>query len=114
MYPILLYLQETKLSMSKRHLLFVLLSVWIFAIVAPPIISLLCEDGKSIITVNLNEEEQQEQGKKSIDEKLVVKGNSSDFSFLYRLQYSTLYDFYLLGKSDYASEIFLPPPEHHI
>ena len=97
--------------MPRPALILVLLSVWLFAIFAPPLISIFCDDRNPIVSINLNEEEQQEQGKKSTDEKLVVVRNSSSFSVLSQLQNSILHSFYLLGNSVHASEIDHPPPE---
>ena len=99
--------------MRTSYLPLILISVWLFAIFAPPIISVLGEDGTSIITLNLNEEEQQEQGKKTLDEKQVVVRTSTSLLVLSRLQNTHLYDFYLLGNSDHSSEIVLPPPEQY-
>ena len=58
--------------MPRPALILVLLSVWLFAIFAPPLISIFCDDRNPIVSINLNEEEQQEQGKKSTDELAVM------------------------------------------
>jgi len=92
----------------------ILLFLWLFAIFAPSTISLLSDENKSIVTINLNEEEQQEQGKNNVDEKLIVEHSNSDFSLLSRLQASLFYDFHKFGNSEHASEIILPPPERFI
>ncbi|SDL64402.1 hypothetical protein [Kriegella aquimaris] len=96
--------------MIRSTIIITLLSIWLFAIFAPPIISLLNSDGSTIITVNLNEEEQPEQGKKNIAEKKIVYDNTN-YSFLAQLKNSTSSDFYLLANFDHTLEIILPPPE---
>lgn len=97
--------------MSKSRMLFILLGLWLFAIAAPSVITLIDVD-KPVVVSNLNEEEQHEQGKKSVDEKKVVDSNLFDFSLLSQWRDSVSCDAYLLGASDYRSEIILPPPEH--
>lgn len=98
--------------MPRPRIHFILLSVWLFAIFAPPIISLACEKGDSFIALNLNEEEKHEQGKKDIDEQLIVEqSTTTDFSLHARLWNSASFTHSLLGNSDYLTEIILPPPE---
>lgn len=100
--------------MSRSQIHYVLLFLWLFAIFATPIISFLGEENNSIVTINLNEEEQQEQAKKNIDEKLIVEKKGSDFSLQSHLQGCLSYDFYIFGNSEHISEIVLPPPEQFI
>ncbi len=96
--------------MFRSTIIISLLSIWLFAIFAPPVISLMNNDGNTIITVNLNEEEQPEQGKKNVAEKKIVYDNTN-FSFLAQLRNHSLSDFYLLANFDHTLEIILPPPE---
>lgn len=96
--------------MSKSRMLFMLLGLWLFAIAAPSVITLIDVD-KPVVVTNLNEEEQQEQGKKSIDEKKVVDTDSYCFSLLSYWQDAVSCNGYLMGTSDFRSEIILPPPE---
>lgn len=96
--------------MTRSRMLFTLLSLWLFAIAAPSVITLLDVD-KPVVIITLNEEEHQEQGKKSVDEKKVARNDLSNFSLLSQWQDSVSYDAYLLGFSDFKSEIILPPPE---
>ncbi|WP_273273200.1 hypothetical protein [Maribacter polysiphoniae] len=97
--------------MIRLNILIVLLSVWIFAILAPPIITLLNDEGNAVISINITEEEQQEQGKKNLGEKLILENNSPSAYLLAHLQNLGFHDFYLLGHYDRNSEIVLPPPE---
>lgn len=91
-------------------MLFMLLGLWLFAIAAPSVITLIDVD-KPVVVSNLNEEEQQEQGKKSLDEKKVVDNGLSNFSLLLFWQDAVSCNAYLLGTSDFRCEIVLPPPE---
>ena len=54
--------------MIKSSILASLISIWLFAVFAPPIISLANNEDGIFISVNLNEEEQQEQAKKDDSE----------------------------------------------
>lgn len=97
--------------MGRQNILLTLLFVWIFAILAPPVISLINDDGNAVITINLNEEEQQEQGKKSQDEEKIVKENAVDLSFLANVKKGKTDNFYVMSLTDHTVEILLPPPE---
>lgn len=97
--------------MSKSRMLFFLLGLWLFAIAAPSVITLINPD-KLVVVTNLNEEEQNEQGKKSIDEKKVVDSDVCDFSWTSKLGNTTNFKFYLAKSLDTTLEIILPPPEH--
>lgn len=100
--------------MSKSRILYIMLFLWLFAIFAPSVISLLSEEHTSLLTINLSEKEQQEQEKNNIDEKLIVEGADTNFSDLSHLQSSLSYNFYILENSEHISEIILPPPEYFI
>ena len=57
----------------------ILLFLWLFAITAPSIITLM-DVTQSVTLTNVNEEEQQEFGKKSQAEEKMVKDNTFKFS----------------------------------
>lgn len=97
--------------MERQNILLTLLFVWIFAILAPPIISLLNDEGNAVISINLNEEEQQEQGKKNQGEEKIVKENATDFAFLFTVKKGNECNFYVMPHTEYTVEILLPPPE---
>lgn len=84
--------------------------MWLFAIVAPSIIT-LCDVENPVIVTNLNEEEQQETGKKSQAEEKIVNSGISDFSLIAQSKKSFIGDFYSLKHIDFTLEILLPPPE---
>jgi len=96
--------------MSKSRMHIILLGLWLFAITAPSVTTLIDVD-ESVMVTNLTEEEHQEQGKKGADEKKVVNSGLSDLSLLSLRQQSALFNPYLLRNSDHKAEIILPPPE---
>jgi len=96
--------------MSKSRMHFILLGLWLFAISAPSVITLIDVD-RPVVVSNLNEEEHQEQVKNNVDEKKVLNNALSDFSLLSQWQESILHNPYLLRNSDHKVEIVLPPPE---
>ncbi|MDE3743167.1 hypothetical protein [Maribacter polysaccharolyticus] len=97
--------------MDRSYLLFALLVVWVMAILAPPIITLMNDDGNTVISMNLNEEEQQELGKKNVGDKPILDNDTSGAYLLALFHPLKAYDSYLLGKYDLQSEIVLPPPK---
>lgn len=90
----------------------ILLFLWLFAIVAPSIIT-LCDFDNHITITNLNEEEQQESGKKNIGEEKFVKENILDFSLIALYQNSTSANFNDMESFDLLLEVLYPPPEKH-
>ena len=88
-----------------------LLSLWFFAIVAPSAIILLDEENPVWVT-NLNEEEQQESGKKAqVNQKFINDGHF-DFSLSAHSNEIILGDCHSIVYIDHTLEILLPPPEH--
>lgn len=98
--------------MGRPNILLTLLFVWIFAILAPSVISLINDEGNTVISINLNEEEQQEQGKKNQSEEKIVKENLTDYSFLAAVKKAKTHNFYFMALTDHTVEILLPPPEY--
>lgn len=90
-----------------------LLLLWLFAIIAPSAITLMDIDNPIVVT-NLNEEEQQEYGKKTQAEEKFVNEVTSDFSLIAQSQKSIMGDFHPMAYIDYTLEILLPPPEQTI
>ncbi len=88
-----------------------LLTLWLFAIVVPSVITLMDVDN-SVIATNLNEEEQQESGKKTQDEEKIVNENIHDFSLIAQSKKSAMGDYNTLSHLEHTIEILLPPPEH--
>lgn len=69
-------------------------------------------DGSILISVNLNEEEQKEQGKKNQGEEKIAKDNSAYFSLLPDFKKMKSGNFYFLHDTAHTVEILLPPPEY--
>jgi len=88
-----------------------LLILWLFAIVTPSAITLFDIDNPVVVT-NLNEEEQQESGKKSQAEEKIVNDGMSDFSLIAQSKKSMMDGYHPLGYLDHTLEILLPPPEY--
>ncbi len=88
-----------------------LLSLWLFAIVAPSVITLMGVDNPVLVT-NLNEEEQTESGKKAQAKEKIINDSYFDFSLIAQSKKSVLGDYHPIGHIDYTLEILLPPPEH--
>ena len=100
--------------MKRSNIHFAFLLLWLFALIVPPTISLLDSHGNTEFSINLNEEEQQEQGKKNPDEEKIVREAISDYSLLSSLNKSEMGIYYFLSHTDYTQEILLPPPERSI
>ena len=62
---------------------------------------------------NINEEEQQESGKKSIGEEKFVKVNSLDFSMIAIYENIIRLNHHIIGCFDLSLEVLSPPPEHY-
>lgn len=96
--------------MSKSRILFLLIGLWLFAIVAPSVVTLINPD-KPVVVSNFNEEEQNEQGKKSVDEIKLVAGQGG-FLLISELDNITNFQFYLAESLHTSLEVILPPPEY--
>ncbi|MRI01352.1 hypothetical protein GH721_12490 [Kriegella sp. EG-1] len=90
---------------------YLLLFLWLFAITAPSIVTLLDTDNPIIIS-NLNEEEQQEVIKKSSLEEKILNNGYFGLSLITLSDQSDIADYYTLRFIDFTLEILLPPPEH--
>jgi len=97
--------------MIKSSILTSIISIWLFAVFAPSIISLVNNEDGIFISVNLNEEEPQEQGKKDDSEEKTIPEywiaqihvSSQERTFLSDQLEVIIYS--------HAIEIPLPPPE---
>lgn len=94
--------------MTGKGILFTLLFVWLFAIVAPPLLSCL-QDKNLVVTNNLNEEEHGEDYPDTF-KKEWSQVYIPDLLF-FRISEKTLaHTHYRMGHSERCAEIFLPPP----
>ena len=97
--------------MIKSTVLVSLISIWLFAVFAPSIISLANNEDGIFISLNLNEEEQQEQGKKDDSEEKTLLEYWITQIHISPLERTFLSDQLEIIISSHAIEIPLPPPE---
>lgn len=87
-----------------------MLSIWLFGILMPSVVTLTGDD--SVIVINLNEEEQQEGTKKIQAEEDIINDKPYNFSSLMAQSKTwTAGTHNSLGPNDFNLEILLPPPE---
>ena len=100
--------------MYRKTTVYTLLFIWLLAILAPPVISLANDEERVFISLNQNEEEQSEQGKKDTSEEKIVQ-DSADYSAFASHLNANNYSLYpgLRGPVCFL-EIPLPPPEHKV
>lgn len=91
-----------------------ILTLWLFACIGQPVITII-DDGKPLVTNNINEEEQKEQqSKKNNEEEKIISKSLTDFLFASNFKEQSNIDTYRLGHSDCVKQIVLPPPEQFI
>lgn len=91
-----------------------MLSLWLFACIGQPIITII-NDGHPLVSNTINEEEQKEQqSKKNNEEEKIISKTLTDFIFGAELKEKSNIDTYTLTYSDYFRQIVLPPPEYSI
>lgn len=99
--------------MYRAKIIHALLAIWLFAVIAPPLITLVNEDERVYISINQNEEEQ-EQGKKDNTEEKIVQESLEYASLLF---FRTSRNFNSENTDKVIScflEIPLPPPEYKV
>jgi len=97
--------------MIKSSILASLISIWLFAVFAPSVITLVNNEDNIFISVNLNEEEQQEQGEKGDSEEKTVLENWIAQIHISPHERTFLSDQLEVIIYSHAIEIPLPPPE---
>jgi hypothetical protein len=68
-------------------------------------------DLKSFVSINLNEEEPHEQGKKNVDQQVINDQNTSNYTWLSNIRQPNLDTFEHIEKTNPTLEIVLPPPK---
>ncbi|MBT8321268.1 MAG: hypothetical protein KJO90_06315 [Eudoraea sp.] len=99
--------------MYRVNIIHTLLVIWLFAIIAPPVITLVNEEERVYISINQNEEEQ-EQGKKDNSEEKIVE-ETLEYANLFG--FGTSRNFKSENVNSFPShflEIPLPPPEYKV
>lgn len=97
--------------MTKSSILVSLIFIWLFTVFAPSVISLVNTDHSVYVSLNLNDEEQQEQAKyDDSEEKIIHEYSIAQIRF--SQQKRTLFsDKRQLIFFSHPIEISLPPPE---
>ncbi|MET6989390.1 hypothetical protein [Sediminicola arcticus] len=91
-----------------------MLSLWFFACIGQPIITII-NDGQSLVSNTINEEEQKEQQvKKNSEEEKIISKSLTDYIFGSDIIERPNTDNYTLAYSDCFRQIVLPPPEYSI
>jgi len=98
--------------MIKSAILPSLISIWLFAVFAPSIVSLVNTEDGIFISVNLNEEKNQEEGKKDDSEEKTLLEYWLTQMHISPLERTFLSDQLEIIISSHAIEIPLPPPEY--
>lgn len=99
--------------MYRVKIIYALLAIWLFAVIAPPVITLVNEEERVYISFNQNEEEQ-EQGKKDDSEEKIIQDFLEHADLL---AFRTTRKFNLENSNQAPSfflEIPLPPPEYKV
>ncbi len=94
----------------KSFIFIILTSAWLTGILAPPVLQLLDVNGP-FISINMNEEEPQEQSKKDQSEEVILSGLSGQQSIVYLKSFSQANWEHQMYYVSYTTEIPLPPPE---
>ena len=97
-------------SFFKSFVVVFLSTIWITGIIAPPVLQLI-DDNAMFISLNMNEEEPQEQGKKDIGEEFILGNPMSVNDFLLFSYSDSAGDYASSFSNSYYGEIQLPPPE---
>ncbi|MCG2459354.1 hypothetical protein K8352_01175 [Flavobacteriaceae bacterium F89] len=103
---------KPKVLMHRNYIRFTLLFLWVFAIVAPTVITLVERNPKSVVMNTLNEEEHQNQGKKVVGEKEIAFDSFNYQSLLAFQNGKISCEISSKRLMDRALEILLPPPRH--
>ena len=97
--------------MTKSSILVSLIFIWLFTVFAPSVISLVNNEDSAYVSLNVKEEEQQEQAKfDSSEEKIFHEESTTQIGF--SQQKRTLFlDKRRLIFLSHSVEISLPPPK---
>ncbi len=99
--------------MYRAKTIYTLLAIWLFAIIAPPVITMVNEEERVYISINQNEEEQ-EQGKKDNSEEKMVQ-ETLEYADLLNLRTTRKFKSDNINQAPaFFLEIPLPPPEYKV
>lgn len=94
----------------KSLVVVILSTFWITGIIAPAVLQLI-DDNAALISLNMNEEEPQEQGKKDIGEEFILGDPMSVNDFILFSYSESAGNSTSSFSNSYYGEIQLPPPE---
>ncbi len=98
----------------KKTAHFILFTIWILTVAVPPLVTVYSSGENALFVMTVGDEEQKEEGKKDTsEEKIVIEEHQNDLSFSLNKR-NTALDNYVLGRSNHAPDIALPPPEHKV
>ncbi|MCW5514848.1 hypothetical protein [Muriicola sp. Z0-33] len=98
----------------KKTFHLTLLALWIFTVAVPSLVTVYSKGENVVFVMNLGDEEQQEEGKKDSSEEKIIPSDIHNDPDLFLSKRNTTGDNYILGRSNHAPDITLPPPEHKI
>ena len=99
--------------MYRAKTIYALLAIWLFAVIAPPVITLVNEEERVYISFNQTEEEQ-EQGKKDNSEEKIVQ-ETLEYADLSSLRTTRKFNLENMNHAPaFFLEIPLPPPEYKV
>jgi hypothetical protein len=97
--------------MTKSPILVSLIFIWLFTVFAPSVISLVNNEDSAYVSLNPNEEEQQEQAKfDDKEEKIFLEESIAQIRFSQQKR-TSFSDKRQLIFFSHSVEISLPPPE---
>jgi len=95
----------------KSVILLVLSSIWLFVVFVPSVLSIMDIEEVSFISINLTDEEQEEQINQDFDEEIVLQEFSSLKSQIKVLNTLFIISSKVIFFRPHTLEIFLPPPK---
>ena len=90
------------------------LSLWMFSIIAPVVITLVSEGEDTVVILCHNEKEQKESGEKDKFEEKIIPESNFRLMLAYYAENGSPIDNITSYNSCHIKEIPLPPPEHLI
>lgn len=98
----------------KKTVHFTLFAIWILTVAVPPLVTICSSGENALFVMTVGDEEQKEEGKKdNSEEKIVPSENQNDFGLSLNKR-NIARDNYILGISNHAPDIAIPPPEHKV
>jgi hypothetical protein len=97
--------------MININKIYILLFIWVFALAAPTVISILDNDFKIVVKNFSEEEHQQHQGEKVKEIEKYVAPNFYALSYRIKQKNLAYINSSFLYNSQYFAKIIIPPPD---